>query len=131
MATVKAQLSDYRQSPRKVRLVANDIRGKKVSDALVKLDVLARRSASPLAKLVRSAVANARNLSLDTDDLVIKEIRVDGGKILYRRRSASRGRAHSIRKRTSHIQVVLEAREESSAPAEKKTRARKTKASQS
>ncbi len=108
MATVSAQLNDYRQSPRKVRVVARSIKGKKVSDAIIALDFLAKRSASPLAKLVRSAVANAKNLDINTDELVIKEIRVDGGKILYRRRSASRGRAPSIRKRTSHVLVVLE-----------------------
>ncbi len=108
MATVSAQLNDYRQSPRKVRVVARSIQGKKVSDAIIALDFLAKRSASPLAKLVRSAVANAKNLDINTDELVIKEIRVDGGKILYRRRSASRGRAPSIRKRTSHVLVVLE-----------------------
>ena len=128
MATARAQLSDYRQSPRKVRLVANDLRGKKVSDALVKLDVLAKRSATPLAKLIRSAVANARTLSLDTDTLTVKEIRVDEGKILYRRRPASRGRAHPIRKRTSHILVTLEAEEIAPAPA-KKTRKKAEKAS--
>lgn len=108
MATVSAQLNDYRQSPRKVRVVARSVQGKKVSDAIIALDFLAKRSASPLAKLVRSAVANAKNLNIDTSELVIKEIRVDGGKILYRRRSASRGRAPAIRKRTSHVLVVLE-----------------------
>jgi large subunit ribosomal protein L22 len=108
MSKVTAQLNDYRQSPRKVRLVANSLRGKKVNDVLDTLPFLAKRSADPLAKLIRSAVANAKNLSIETDSLIIKEIRVDGGKILYRRQPASRGRAHPIRKRTSHISVVLE-----------------------
>lgn len=108
MAHVTAKLNDYRQSPRKVRVVARSLQGKKVSDALISLDFLAKRSADPLATLIRSAVANAKNLSVDTEHLVIKEIRVDGGKILYRRRSASRGRAPAIRKRTSHIMVTLE-----------------------
>src|SRR5258708_2077932 len=108
MAIVKAKLNDYRQSPRKVRLVSRSLKGKKVADALVTLKFLAKRSASPLAKLIESAVANAKNLSLETENLVIKELRVDGGKILYRRRSASRGRAPAIHKRTSHILLVLE-----------------------
>ncbi len=113
MSKVTAQLNDYRQSPRKVRLVANSLRGKKVNDVLDTLPFLAKRSADPLAKLIRSALANAKNLSIDTDSLVIKEIRVDGGKILYRRQPASRGRAHPIRKRTSHISVVLEEQDKS------------------
>jgi large subunit ribosomal protein L22 len=112
MTTAKAQLNDYRQSPRKVRLVANSLRGKKVNDVMISLPFLAKRSADPLAKLIHSAVANAKNLSLDTDKLFIKEIRVDGGKTLFRRRSASRGRAPTIKKRTSHILVVLEAQED-------------------
>lgn len=111
MAIAKAQLNDYRQSPRKVRVVARSLQGKKAIDALVSLDFLAKRSSLPLAKLIASAIANAKNLSLETDNLFIKEIRVDGGKILYRRRSASRGRAPAIRKRTSHIQIVLETKE--------------------
>jgi large subunit ribosomal protein L22 len=111
MAIAKAQLNDYRQSPRKVRVVARSLQGKKATDALVSLDFLAKRSSLPLAKLIASAIANAKNLSLETDNLFIKEIRVDGGKILYRRRSASRGRAPAIRKRTSHIQIVLETKE--------------------
>lgn len=84
------------------------MRGKKVEDVLNNLSFLAKRSALPLEKLIRSAVANAKNLSLETESLVIKEIRVDGGKILYRRRPVSRGRAHPIKKRTSHIMIVLE-----------------------
>ncbi len=111
MASVTAKLSDYRQSPRKVRLVAKSLQGKRVSDALTSLEFLAKRSADPLAKLIRSAVANAKNASVETENLIIKEIRVDGGAILYRRRSASRGRAPSIRKRTSHILLTLEEKE--------------------
>lgn len=111
MSQVTAKLNDYRQSPRKVRLVARDISGKKVSDILPKLEFLAKRSATPLHTLLSSAVANATNLGIETDNLYIKELRVDGGAILYRRRSASRGRAPQIRKRTSHISLVLETRE--------------------
>ena len=122
MASVTAKLSDYRQSPRKVRLVARSLQGKRVSDVLNSLEFLAKRSADPLAKLIRSAVANAKNLSVEVENLVVKEIRVDGGAILYRRRSASRGRAPSIRKRTSHILLTLEEKE----PKIKKVKKEKT-----
>lgn len=108
MATAKATLSNYRQSPRKVRVVANLVRGKKVDDAMNTLAFVAKRSAGPLQKLLASAVANARSLSLPVENLVVKEIRVDGGKILYRRQPMSRGRAFVIRKRTSHVDIVLE-----------------------
>lgn len=107
MATVTAQLNDYRQSPRKVRVVANLVRGKSVAVALTSLKFLAKRSADPIYKLIESAAANAKSQNLDTDDLTIKEIRVDVGKTLFRRRSASHGRAPVIRKRTSHVSVVL------------------------
>lgn len=107
MPQVTAQLSNYRQSPRKVRLVANAIRGKNVPDALTQLEFMYKRASSPIAKLVRSAVANAKQMNIGEENLKIQELRVDGGAILYRRRSASRGRAPSIRKRTSHIKLVL------------------------
>jgi large subunit ribosomal protein L22 len=108
MATAKATLSNYRQSPRKVRVVANLVRGQKVDDAMNTLAFVAKRSAEPLQKLLASAVANARSQSISVENLVVKEIRVDGGKILYRRQPMSRGRAFVIRKRTSHVDIVLE-----------------------
>lgn len=107
MAEAKATLSDYRQSPRKVRVVADMVRGKKVEDALITLSFVPKRSAGPLQKLIASALANAKNLDLSLDNLVVKEIRVDGGKILYRRLPMSRGRAFVLRKRTTHVNVVL------------------------
>lgn len=117
MATARAQLSDYRQAPRKARLVATMVRGKRVEDALAQLDFLGKKAALPFSKLIRSAVANAKGLNLSEENLVVKEIRVDEGKIMYRRGSASRGRAPLLRKRTSHIQVLLEEK----APKVKKT----------
>jgi len=107
MATTSAQLNDYRQAPRKVRLVASMVRGKNVADAIAQLEFLGKKASLPFTKLIRSAVANAKNLNIEEGNLVVKEIRVDQGKILYRRRSASRGRAPVIRKRTSHIQILL------------------------
>jgi|ERR1035437_1433896 large subunit ribosomal protein L22 len=111
MPTVTAQLNNYRQSPRKVRIVARELRGQNAKIALTKLNFIAKRSASPLGKLLASAIANAKNKEIETENLFIKEIRVDNGAILYRRRSASRGRAPSIHKRTSHIMLVLETKE--------------------
>ncbi|MES2214001.1 MAG: 50S ribosomal protein L22 [Patescibacteria group bacterium] len=107
MAEAKATLSDYRQSPRKVRVVADMVRGQKVEDALVTLSFVPKRAAAPLQKLLASALANAKNLELSLDNLVVKEIRVDGGKILYRRLPMSRGRAFVLRKRTAHVNVIL------------------------
>ena len=104
---VKAKLNSYRQSPRKVRLVADAIRGKSVGAAVTTLTFLTKRASHPLRKLLDSAVANAKNLSLEVDHLVVKELRVDGGAILYRRLPMSRGRAFSMRKRTSHVSLVL------------------------
>lgn len=107
MAEARASLSNYRQSPRKVRVVADLVRGKKVEDALVTLSFTTKRGAGPLGKLLSSALANAKNLSLPVEKLVVKSITVDGGAILYRRRPRSRGMANPIRKRTSHINIVL------------------------
>ncbi len=107
MNEAKATLSDYRQSPRKVRVVADMVRGKKVEEALITLSFVSKRSALPLQKLIASALANAKNLEIPLEDLVIKEISVNGGKILYRRLPMSRGRAFILRKRTSHVDVVL------------------------
>jgi large subunit ribosomal protein L22 len=107
MAEAKAQLNNYRQSPRKVRVVAQSVRGKSVRQALDTLTFLPKRAALPLEKLINSAVANAKDKSIPTDNLVIKEIAVDGGATLYRRRPMSRGRAFVIRKRTSHVSVTV------------------------
>jgi len=123
MATSSAQLSDYRQSPRKVRVVATSVRGKSVGEAIDQLSFLGKKAALPIEKLIRSAVANAESKNLVVDHLVVKEIRVDSGKILYRRLPASRGRSSILRKRTSHVQVVLEEKE----PKVKKVKFLKTK----
>lgn len=104
-----ALLNKYQQSPRKVRLVADLVRGKKVKEALPVLDVLAKRAAVPVKKLILSAVANAvHNHGADKDRLVIEEIRVDESPTLKRWRPRARGRAFPIRKRTSRIFVRLE-----------------------
>lgn len=107
MTQVTAELKNYRQSPRKVRLVADTVRGKSVEEALMLLSFVPKRSALPLQKLVASALANAKNLSIPTENLIVKELSVDGGAILYRRQPRSRGMANPIRKRTSHVKVIL------------------------
>ena len=107
MATANATLSNFRQSPRKMRLVANLVRGKNVAQALVNLQFTDKKAAKPIATLISSAVANAKTLDIPTENLVITKITVDGGKIMYRRRPAAQGSAHPIRKRVSAIFVEV------------------------
>ena len=107
MKTPTATLSNFRQSPRKMRLVASLVRGKKVSDALVHLQFTGKRAASPVGALIASALANAKALEIPTDNLIVKKITVNAGATLYRRRPAPHGRANPIRKRTSQIVVEL------------------------
>ncbi|MFH1392462.1 MAG: 50S ribosomal protein L22 [bacterium] len=104
MLQFKAQLNYLRISPRKVRLAADLIRGLNVSEAEQQLRFCAKRSAKPLLKLLKSAIANAKNAS----DLYISEIRVNPGPTLKRWRARARGTAAMIRKRTSHIIIILE-----------------------
>lgn len=113
MKEITASLNDHRQSPRKVRLVANAIRGKSIAVAKHKLTLITKRATHPLNKLVNSAIANAKNMGIDLADLMVKSITVNGGKILYRSMPAAHGSAHPIRKRTSHITVVLGERQKS------------------
>ncbi|MBU0723170.1 50S ribosomal protein L22 [Patescibacteria group bacterium] len=107
-----AQLNKYRQSPRKVRLVADVIRGKKVKDALQALSVLRKRAALPIKKLLQSAIANAiHNDKANKEELMVSEIRVDEGATLKRSRARARGRAFPIRKRTSRVMISLTEKE--------------------
>ena len=107
MQTAKATLREFRQAPRTMRMVANTVRGKKVSDVLINLDFTAKKASAPIKTLILSALANAKNLDIPTENLIVKTITVDGGSILYRRRPAARASAHPIRKRTSAIFVEL------------------------
>ncbi len=105
---MKATLKQYRQSPRKVRLVADLIRGKTVDRALTALEFASKRASSPLKKLINTAIAGAKhNFNIEKDDLFVKEITVDQGPTLHRWRPRARGRATPINKRTSHVSVVL------------------------
>jgi large subunit ribosomal protein L22 len=126
METARAHLNTYRQSPRKVRVVADLVRGKSVSEALDILTFVPKRAGLPLKKLLSSAVANARELSLG-ENLVVKEIRVDEGATMYRRMPRAHGVAYPIRKRTSHVSIVVAPGAPKAVKAKKST-AKKTKA---
>jgi len=109
MTVASATLSNYRQSPRKVRLIADLVRGKTVARALDLLATLPKRGSDPMAKLIRSAASNAKDASNDT--LVISKIEVNGGVVFKRSMPRARGRASAIRKKTSIITLSLIARE--------------------
>ena len=105
---MKAKLSQYQQSPRKVRLVTDAVKDKSVNEALRSLQFMTKRAAKPVAKLIRSAVANAENNDgKRRDNLKIENITVDQGPTLKRFRPRAHGRATSIKKRTAHINVEL------------------------
>jgi len=104
---MKAFLKNYRQSPRKVRLVAGLIKGKSVAQAVAELDFLAKRAGLPIKKLLLSAVANAKNMGIESENLFIKELRVDKGIVMKRMMPAAMGTGHRINKRTSHINLLL------------------------
>ena len=107
MKNITATLSNFRQAPRKMRMVANAVRGKKVDVALVTLEFMAKKASLPIKNLIISALANAKNLDIPADNLLVKTIKVDSGSILYRRQPAAHGSAHPLRKRTSAIFVEL------------------------
>ena len=98
-----------RISPRKVRLIMDQIRGKRVEEALNKLSYAPQKGAFILKKLLNSAVANAgANSEMDIDNLYIKRVYADQGPTLKRFRPRAMGRATRIRKRTSHLTVILD-----------------------
>jgi large subunit ribosomal protein L22 len=110
---VIAKARFIRMSPRKVRLVADLVRGKDVSAAIAQLKFMRKDAARPIWKCIDSAVANAgHNHQMDKSNLYIKAITVDGGPTLKRFRPRAHGRAASILKRTSHIVVTVAARED-------------------
>jgi large subunit ribosomal protein L22 len=108
-----AQAKHVRQSPYKVRRVLDLVRGLPVDEARVVLDFTNRRAADTIKKVLDSAVANAEhNLALDADELFVAEAYADEGPTLKRWRPRARGRATRIRKRTSHITIVVADEEE-------------------
>ena len=109
---VKARLVNVPTSPRKMRLVADLIRGVRVSQALSILKYEPKVGAEKLEKLLLSAISNwsAKNTDqkLEEADLFVKDIFVDGGRILKRLRPAPQGRAHRIRKRSNHVTLIVD-----------------------
>lgn len=117
-----AKLNNVPTSARKMRMVADMIRGQQVNRALNMLKFEAKEGAARLEKLLLSAIANwqAKNEDekLEDADLYIKEIRVDGGRMLKRLRPAPQGRAHRIRKRSNHVTLVIASKNDTNVTAE-------------
>ncbi|UII22972.1 50S ribosomal protein L22 [Fulvivirga ligni] len=130
-----AKLKNVPTSPRKMRLVADLIRGERVSKALNILKFEPKQGAARLEKLLLSAISNWQQGNEDVDledaDLYVKSIQVDSGKILKRLRPAPQGRAHRIRKRSNHVTLVLDSlspiQEKVEKPAKNETKKTKKK----
>ena len=104
---MKAFLKNYRQSPRKVRLVADLIKGKRILEAFTHLKNLPKRAAGPIEKLLASAVSNAKQAGINEADLFVGNITVNEGIVMKRSMPRARGSASRINKRTSHIMLTL------------------------
>jgi large subunit ribosomal protein L22 len=104
---MKAILKNYRQSPRKVRLIADLVRGKRAADALTTLNFVDKRASGPFAKVISSAIANAKQQGADEDKLFIKTVEVNKAPTFKRFMPRARGSASRINKRNSHISVEL------------------------
>ena len=106
-----AKLNNCPTSPRKMRLVADSVRGKKVDSALTILKFSQKEASNKLEKLLMSAISNWQSKNEDSDveqaNLFIKEIRVESAGMLKRLRPAPQGRAHRIRKRSNHVTLIL------------------------
>ncbi len=105
-----AKLNNYPTSPRKMRLLADLIRGMKVEKALAVLDHNPKHPAVPLRKLVVSAISNwkQKNEGADESALVVKTIFVDGARVIKRMRPAPQGRGYRVRKRSNHVTVIVD-----------------------
>lgn len=104
---MKAILKNYRQSPRKVRLLADLVRGKKVEEALRVLSFVDKRASLPFSKVILSAVANAKQTGREVASLKIAKVAVDKGTVSTRFMPRARGSASPINRRSSHITVEL------------------------
>ena len=104
---MKAILKNYRQSPRKVRLVADVVRGKKVNAAISALQFVDKRASETFSKVIKSALANAVSQGANPDQLIVKHVSVDKGVTQKRFMPRARGSASRINKRSSHITVEL------------------------
>lgn len=105
-----AKLKNYPTSPRKMRLLADMIRGQKVEKVLAELEHHPKHPAVPLRKLVMSAINNwkQKNEGGDESQLVVKTIFVDGARTLKRMRPAPQGRGYRVRKRSNHVTVIVD-----------------------
>lgn len=105
---MQAHLRNYRQSPRKVRLVVDQIRGKRAPEALAFLSFTSKRASLPIKKLLESAIANAKNnFKVDANDLIVSKCSVDQGATMWRWMPRARGSMAPIRKRTCHVSIQL------------------------
>ena len=105
-----AKLKNYPTSPRKMRLLADMIRGQKIDKALAQLEFNPKHPAVPLRKLVLSAISNWKQKNEDGDEntLIVKTIFVDGARMLKRMRPAPQGRGYRVRKRSNHVTVIVD-----------------------
>ncbi len=118
---VKASLKSLRMAPRKVRLVIDTVRGLPALQAEINLKFVPKAASRPVLKLLQSAMANAEhNFKLDRENLFVKTIMADGGATLKRTRARAHGSAALIRKRTTHITLILS--DEKSMPGKKKAK---------
>ena len=127
--TVIAKLNNYPSSPRKMRLIADLIRGKEVFKALNILKFSAKEPARPLEKLLRSAVANweaKTGSKIDEGKAFVQTIFVDGGRMLKRIKPAPQGRAYRVRKRSNHVTIILDSLGERENVAEIETEEKET-----
>ena len=104
---MKAFLKNYRQSPRKVGLVAGLIKGKRIADAFIHLEALPKRASLPIAKLLASAVNNAKQAGISEENLYVANVTVNKGIVMKRSMPRARGSASRINKRTSHVMLTL------------------------
>jgi len=109
-----AKLKDYPTGPRKMRLLVDVIRGIEVEKALAILEFHPQHSATPLAKLLKSAINNWEQKNNGTSaadgNLVVKTIFVDGGRVLKRMRPAPQGRGYRVRKRSNHVTIIVDSK---------------------
>src|SRR3954471_21800340 len=122
-----AKLRNYPTSPRKMRLLADLIRGMQVEKALAVLEHNAKHPAVPLRKLVVSAISNwkQKNEGGDESALVVKTIMVDGARVLKRMRPAPQGRGYRVRKRSNHVTVIVDTAN-TAAPSKKAAKQKET-----
>ncbi|MCK5080908.1 MAG: 50S ribosomal protein L22 [Candidatus Moranbacteria bacterium] len=125
---IKASLKNYRRSARKVREIANVLRGMDIENAVSQLTVWKKGSCLDILNLLKSAIANAQNnFKLKEDDLYIAEIKVNEGATLKRWRARAHGRAFQILKRTCHVELTLEEKEKAEKTVSKKKSETKAK----